>query len=246
MDSRRYLIINADDFGLSAGTNAGIIEAHERGIVTSASLMVRQPAAEEAAEYARGNSALSVGLHVDLGEWMMRDGEWVQAYEVVPHEDPEAVAREVARQLGEFRRLMRREPTHLDSHQHIHRHEPVRDIVTALGAELRLPVRDFAPAIAYCGDFYGQGHKCAPFPEGISVGNLLAIFQKLPPGVSELGCHPGADEALDSAYRAERLVEVATLCDPRLPDALQVVGIHLVSFGNRPMEANGNYWEKLN
>lgn len=238
---RRYLIINADDFGLSAGTNAGIIEAHERGIVTSASLMVRQPAAEEAADYARKKSALSVGLHIDLGEWTMRGGEWVQGYEVVPHEAPGAVAREVARQLGEFRQLMHRDPTHLDSHQHIHRHEPVRDIVTALGAELRVPVRDFAPAIVYCGDFYGQGHKCAPFPEGISVANLLAIFQKLPPGVSELGCHPGADEDLDSAYRAERMTEVATLCDPRLREGLQAGGIHLVSFGNRPMEAGGNY-----
>ncbi len=233
----RQLIVNADDFGLSAGTNAGIIEAHQRGIVTSASLMVRQPAAEQAAEYARENSALSVGLHVDLGEWTMRDGEWMQAYEVVPHEDPDAVAREVARQLGEFRRLMRRDPTHLDSHQHIHRHEPVRGIVTALGAELRLPVRDFAPAIAYCGDFYGQGHKCAPFPEGTSVGNLLAIFRKLPPGISELGCHPGADEALDSAYRAERLAEVATLCDPRLREGLELAGIQLVCFGNLPVRA---------
>lgn len=233
-DMRRHLIINADDFGLSAGTNAGIIEAHERGIVTSASLMVRQPAAEEAAEYARGNPALSVGLHVDLGEWTMRDGEWMQACEVVPHEDPGAVAREVARQLGEFRRLMRREPTHLDSHQHIHRHEPARSAVLAVARSLRVPVRDFAPAVAYCGDFYGQGHKCAPFPEGISVANLLAIFQKLPPGVSELGCHPGADEALDSSYRAERMKEVATLCDPRLREGLELAGIELVCFGNLP------------
>ena len=44
----RCVIINADDFGLSAGINRGIIEAHERGIVTSASLMVRWPAAEYA------------------------------------------------------------------------------------------------------------------------------------------------------------------------------------------------------
>ena len=44
------LIVNADDFGLCAGVNQGIIEAHERGIVTSASLMVRYPAAEAAAE----------------------------------------------------------------------------------------------------------------------------------------------------------------------------------------------------
>ena len=41
----RAVIVNADDFGQSAGINRGIVEAHERGIVTSASLMVRWPAA---------------------------------------------------------------------------------------------------------------------------------------------------------------------------------------------------------
>ena len=236
MPAPRHLIVNADDFGLSAGTNAGIVEAHARGIVTSTSLMVRQAAACEAAEYARKNPALGFGLHVDLGEWTMRDGEWVQTYEVVPQDDAEAVAREVRRQLDEFRRLMRREPTHLDSHQHMHRHEPARSAALALAEPLRIPVRDCSPSIAYCGDFYGQGHKCAPFPEGITVGNLLAIFDKLPPGISELGCHPGADARLDSVYRLERLAEVETLCDPRLREELQHGGIRLISFTDRPVE----------
>src|SRR5436190_23980393 len=65
---RRAVIVNADDFGQSAGINRGIIEAHERGIVTSASLMVRWPAAPAAAAYACAHRGLSVGLHVDLGE----------------------------------------------------------------------------------------------------------------------------------------------------------------------------------
>ena len=62
----RYLIVNADDFGQSTGINKGVIQAHEEGIVTSASLMVRWPAAPEAAAYARNRPGLSVGLHVDL------------------------------------------------------------------------------------------------------------------------------------------------------------------------------------
>jgi chitin disaccharide deacetylase len=234
MSLDRFVIVNADDFGLSAGTNAGIVEAHERGIVTSASLMVRQPAAAAAAEYARKNSALSVGLHVDLGEWTMREGEWVQAYEVVPHEDAEAIAGEVARQLEEFRRLTGRDPTHLDSHQHIHRHEPVRSAVLAFAKSLRIPVRDFSPAITYCGDFYGQGKNCLPFPEGIGVENLINILAKLPAGMSELGCHPGCDTALDSSYRDERLIEVRTLCDPRVRASIVALGIGLTSFSALP------------
>ena len=53
----RYLIVNADDFGLSPGVNRGVVQAHERGIVTSASLMVRQPAAGAAAACARAHTS---------------------------------------------------------------------------------------------------------------------------------------------------------------------------------------------
>src|SRR5206468_2930594 len=60
----KLVVVNADDLGLSPGVNRGIIEAHERGIVTSASLMVRWPAAAEAAAYARSRPQLGVGLHL--------------------------------------------------------------------------------------------------------------------------------------------------------------------------------------
>src|SRR5919201_1887636 len=103
MAAKRYLIVNADDFGQSAGVNRGIIEAHERGIVTSASLMVRWPAATEAAAYARDHPELSLGLHLDLGEWAYRDGEWIALYQVVCEDVREAVAHEVTRQLMAFR-----------------------------------------------------------------------------------------------------------------------------------------------
>ena len=47
--AERSLIVNADDFGLSPGVNAGVARTHEEGILTSASLMVRRPAAAAAA-----------------------------------------------------------------------------------------------------------------------------------------------------------------------------------------------------
>jgi predicted glycoside hydrolase/deacetylase ChbG (UPF0249 family) len=59
--TRRVLIVNADDFGLSPGVNRSVVQAHERGIVTGASLMVRWPAATEATAYARANPGLSLG-----------------------------------------------------------------------------------------------------------------------------------------------------------------------------------------
>src|SRR5260370_31664554 len=91
MSKQRYLIVNADDFGQSAGINRGIIDAHERGVVTSASLMVRWPAAPEAAKYARSHTSLSLCLHFDFGEWCCRDGNWSILYEVVLEYDVKAV-----------------------------------------------------------------------------------------------------------------------------------------------------------
>src|SRR5262249_16709084 len=126
MTAVRCLIVNADDFGQSPGVNRGVIAAHERGIVTSASLMVRWPAAAEAAAYARTHPDLGLGLHLDLGEWTYREGSWVARYLVAVPDDARAVSDEVGRQLAAFRSLVGRDPTHLDSHQHVHREDPVR------------------------------------------------------------------------------------------------------------------------
>jgi len=58
----KYLIINADDFGLSEGVNRGILESHTRGVVTSASLMVTGDAVHEAVALARDHPKLGVGF----------------------------------------------------------------------------------------------------------------------------------------------------------------------------------------
>ena len=93
--SDRSLIVNADDFGLTPGVNAGIARAHEQGILTSASLMVRPASAADAVRYAERDGDLALGLHADLGEWEYREGRWVQIYEVVDTADLDAIEREV-------------------------------------------------------------------------------------------------------------------------------------------------------
>lgn len=224
------LIVNADDFGLSAGVNRGIIQAFERGIVTSASLMVRQPAAAAAARYAREHRALSVGLHLDLGEWIFQQGEWRPRYEVVDPTDAGAVTAEIGQQLEAFRRLAGAEPTHLDSHQHAHRHEPVRALLIEQARALSVPLRECSPSISYCGSFYGQDGEGCPLPGAISVGNLCAILAALPDGITELGCHPGNAADVETAYRSERAAEVEVLCDPRVRQKLAKLDFDLCSF----------------
>jgi hopanoid biosynthesis associated protein HpnK len=77
--AQRRLIINADDFGLTSGVNRAIAEAHEKGAVTSATLMANSQAFREAAGLARSNPRLSVGCHV-----VLVDGAPVAPPEKVP------------------------------------------------------------------------------------------------------------------------------------------------------------------
>jgi predicted glycoside hydrolase/deacetylase ChbG (UPF0249 family) len=225
---RRVLIVNADDFGRSHGINSGVALAHDEGIVTSASAMVHWPAAEEAAELAR-ERPLGVGLHVDLGEWAYGDGEWRVVYERAAG-DEAAVAEEVDAQLTRFRMLFAREPTHLDSHQHVHRNEPLRSILLEAGRRLGIPVRDLTPGIVYRGDFYGQTAEGEPLPDAIAVEALLELLSSLPPGITELGCHPASAPEAESSYAAERVEELRVLCDPRVEAAVHAEGIERRSF----------------
>lgn len=228
--AKRYLIVNADDFGQSQGVNRGIVKAHHCGIVTSASLMVRWPAAPEAVAYARAHPQLALGLHVDLGEQVYRDGAWMPRYTVVPLDDKTAIADEVSRQLQRFHSMVGRRPSHLDSHQHVHRREPTRTILIEIARTLGIPLRHYCPTISYRGDFYGQTAEGRPLPEAISLERLLHLLDTLPFGYTELACHPAEGCDLDTTYRDERAIELRVLCNSRVRTAITTLKIELRSF----------------
>ncbi len=230
MSTERRLIINADDFGLSAGVNRGIIRAHEDGVLTSASLMVRGAAVGAAADYARGHPRLSVGLHLDLGEWAYGAEGWLPVYQVVDVTDLHAVGAEVNRQLAGFREWMGRDPTHLDSHQHVHLTEPILGLMRREACGMGIVLRRVGHEVRYCGDFYGQSNRGDPCHGYIGVEALIRNIAGLPVGVTEMGCHPGEDGDVDSVYRDERAIEVRTLCDPRVRTAITDAGVLLCSF----------------
>jgi predicted glycoside hydrolase/deacetylase ChbG (UPF0249 family) len=228
----RLLIVNADDFGQSAGINEGVLRAFDDGIVTSASLMIRWPAATSAAAAAAARPGLSVGLHLDFGEWEFDDGEWRARYAVEGLSDDRLVRAEAERQLHRFRKLVGRDPTHIDSHQHVHTRAPYERPIRDLAAALRIPLRRRNGPVGYRGEFYGQSGRGEPFPDGISLEALLSIMRDLPPGITELGCHPAAFADMGGMYAAERLTELAVLCDQRLCAALRTLDIGLTSFGD--------------
>ena len=228
--AERTLVVNADDFGQSPGVTRGIIEAHERGIVTSASLMVLWPASTAAASYARTRPELSVGLHIDLGEWTCTEHTWRCRYQRVDVKDTRAVEGEVREQLERCRDLLGRNPTHLDSHQHVHRKEPALSVLINVANEVGVPLRHVTPGIRYCGDFYGQTAAGDPIPDSIGVPSLLWLLLSLTRGVTELACHPGYAEDLDTVYKPERRVELRTLCSREIRATLAEEQIRLATF----------------
>jgi chitin disaccharide deacetylase len=135
------LIVNADDFGLTSGVNRAIRELHLDGLLTSATLMARAAATEEAIEMARATPTLGVGCHV-----VLVDGTPVlSAAEDIPNIS-KATEQSFLTTLGQFLETIYRRPrgtveyqieaearaqmqslqvrgvplTHIDTHKHVH------------------------------------------------------------------------------------------------------------------------------
>jgi hopanoid biosynthesis associated protein HpnK len=133
----RRLIVNADDFGFTAGINRGIVESHTRGIVTSSTLMANGRAFDDAVRLAKSFPRLSVGCHVVLidGEPVLdakqlpsltsssaqfRDGVMSFAARALAGRlDPAEIEAEVS---GQIRKLQAAgvSVSHLDTHKHTH------------------------------------------------------------------------------------------------------------------------------
>ena len=65
-DDARLLIVNADDFGMSASVNQAVLAAVTRGLATSASLMVPSRGAAEAIRMLREHPDISFGIHLSV------------------------------------------------------------------------------------------------------------------------------------------------------------------------------------
>ncbi len=218
----KFLIINADDFGYGHGINRGIAELADRGVVTSAVLMVNTSGTAEAVRLAAARPALALGLHVNFTN---------EGARLVDFADPESCRRELRRQFDRFLDLTGRLPTHVDSHQHVHRRPACRPSFLELAEEHGLPLRD-RPPVTFKGGFYSQWEYGVPDPARVSFDALARILStELSHGIYELAVHPGYyDPAVDYVYHRDREWELQTLADPRLPGLLEGLGVRLISY----------------
>lgn len=165
----RRLVINADDLGLTRGVNDGIFDAHDHGVLTSASLFATAAATADAITRIRQRPSFGVGCHLALV-----DGEPTLSPEQVPtlvaHDGrfrrswkPFIVAclagrvsyGEVERELTAQIQTLRSAGialTHLDAHKHVHAFPPIFEIVARLAVRfaiptVRVPYERWSPAV---------------------------------------------------------------------------------------------------
>ena len=151
------VIVNADDFGLTRGVNESIVACHKAGSVTSTSFMANMDAAEHAAILAGGNPSLGVGLHFNLtsgtpvsrpddvrsivgGDSRLLSRHALIMRAVTGKLDRAHLLTELNAQLSRMRDLGI-EPTHFDSHQHVHALPMVFDVVSQVAGSLAKPIR---------------------------------------------------------------------------------------------------------
>lgn len=239
------LIVNADDFGVSRAVNLGIIDCFRKGIVTSATIMMNMPQAEDAVMLAKEHG-LPVGLHLvitsgfpisdDVPSLVGEDGRFRKRKEQLTGYSLKDVEREFRSQI-EKALMLGLVPTHLDSHHHVHMEPGISDIVGELAKELMIPVR------IHTKDHIPEGLKGIPSPERMIASfhgdNLKpadlekAIEAASKYGTAELMCHPGYLDTFvmeNSSYNKERAKELDVLVSDEAREMVKRHGIELISF----------------
>jgi chitin disaccharide deacetylase len=152
----KNLIVNADDFGWTDGVNRGIVEAHQRGILTSTSLLANGADFIGAIELARQTPSLVVGVHLNLshGPPIAAAGAvvtLVNAQSLLAN-GPEALLLNIVRGKLSFDEVEKEwdaqiskicsagiTPTHLDGHKHVHMLPGLFEIALRLARHHRIP-----------------------------------------------------------------------------------------------------------
>lgn len=200
----QFLIVNADDFGYSHSINKGIIEAHEKGIVTSTSVMVNAITADEAKDLTK-YPELSVGLHFELSEVAN-------------------VKAELEKQIEKFVAIVGKMPNHIDTHKRHTTDEGIKEVLEEYAKEHNLPVRNFNAK--HIGSFGINSNDT-------SIAQLKRSIDEATDEYNELMTHCGySDDYLreHSSYNDPREQELGAVCDPSVKQYITDKGLELISW----------------
>lgn len=244
----RRLILNADDFGINEQRSHGIVMCREQGILTSASIIPNYPGSAKAARLAKERD-VSSGLHLNLttGSPMSRNSDiesliTIDGYflgrdtlERVLMEkqvDPVHIERELRTQVEWFLSSCG-QPTHVDSHHHIHVHPTIAPIVITVldryaipfvripsepplpfGYEISQTQSAFIKKLSeradnarklYAANGIGSTDhfRGLAFAGNASKRNFRHIIGRLPEGTTELMMHPGSPNPHGEPFDAD-------------------------------------------
>ena len=157
----RRVIVNADDLGLAPGVNTAIFEVFRAGNLTSATLMVNMPGTLDAVERLSDHRGLAVGLHFCVTEGraltgpssitrpdgtFMTRGELLRRVQLGRIRSAD-ITLELEAQLARMKELGV-DPSHVDSHQHVHMAPGVFRAMLDILRQRALPVRTVSPPSA--------------------------------------------------------------------------------------------------
>jgi chitin disaccharide deacetylase len=159
--------------------------------------------------------------------------------EAAARADKDEARIELGTQIDAFRRLIGRFPTHLDSHHHVGRHEPIMELVLDFARAIKVPVRSQDDVVRASArkvkvrttDHFIGDAGAEPYWTGDRV---LEHLEALLGGTTEFMTHPGYydDDLAYSRYGRQRDAELTGLSDPRARETIARHGIRLAHFGN--------------
>jgi predicted glycoside hydrolase/deacetylase ChbG (UPF0249 family) len=240
----RFLIINADDLGISPEVNRGIFIAYEKGVITDASLLIKGPYTQQALKMIKKNPSFQVGIHIDLDPllgWKSPGIERLPRRKLLEMmNEPDfirEIKHEVDKQMTDFldAGLI---PSHIDTHHHVHGFPQIFEVL------VESMDRHGIKAIRFSKDGYSllgrdeiritteQAHwmedalreKKIMHPHHLIDPIIPFFLKEIPAGVSELMVHPsmGGDQW--------RQRDFEMLMDPLFLSTVQDEGIQLISF----------------
>lgn len=231
------VIFNADDLGWSEGINRGILEAYQKGVVNSSTIMVTGRAFEQAVEMVQKEQLTNIGLHFNLTEGksvlnthIHLTNENAEFYRNIHQRDMIDLNEVYLELKAQFDKAINAglEITHLDSHHHIHMTRKLRKVFADFSYEVNLPLRKMKPTSRnpikrflfwkdmrkatyftpyFSADFYG---------EKATEENLLKLLKKHQGKEVEIMCHPAYADEYNGNYNQGREEELRILTSSKI------------------------------